>query len=101
MAAPVALICKVLFPSIYTFETLPNSRIQHASNLARDRAGIAAQLWTHTAPAPHWSHRTRVGQRSVVKEPRRSGLGHWRLAQRIGGIEHEGEGAAQELRQCP
>ena len=55
----------------------------------------------HPARHLHQRDRNGVGPRRVVKERRRSSTSHTGLAQGIGGIEHEGQGPAQQLRQRP
>jgi len=64
----------------------------------RARPGVEAYMWTYSIPYPRWNHRSRAGQRQIVKEPHGSGLGQWGLAQGIGDIKHKVERSAQELR---
>src|SRR5918999_1884949 len=58
-------------------------------------------LRTHAARRLREEAENGVEPRRVVKERHCSGLSHAGLAQGIGGIEDEGQGPAQQLRQCP
>ena len=58
-------------------------------------------LRTHAARRLREEAENGVEPRRVVKERRCSGLSHAGLAQGIGGIEDDGQGPAQQLRQRP
>src|SRR5438309_452328 len=66
-----------------------------------NRPCIEAFVQTHPAPYPHRARRSLVAQRWIVKEPRRSGLSYWGLAEGIGDIEHKVHSPAQQLCQGP
>ena len=52
-------------------------------------------------PYPRKEGQRRTGDQHIVKEPRRSGLSHWGLAESRGDIEYKVQSPAQQLGQGP